>query len=129
MAGKEVVSVDVNSPTIIGFDESQFVWENVKEEAPDQITFDTPDDVLIAEYKGMDRITFTDRNGEEKEFWQLRFRLPTGPAVVNGGYELVTTFKDIPEGSMTRTQLVKLVDTGQASPMKSYRVDVAQRPQ
>jgi hypothetical protein len=122
---------DTTESQIVGYDEGQFQWENVHEESPDQITFDTVGDTLIAEYQGMDTITFTetkkDGSTEDRSFVQLRFRLPNGPAVVNGGYELVEAYKEIPTNSMTRTQLIKFVDTGQQSPMKSYRVDVAKR--
>lgn len=114
---------------VVGYTDQEFEWDLVKEESPDQITFDTIGDTLIALYQGMDLITFTEKKKdgteEDREFWQLRFRLPTGPAVVNGGYELVEAYKDVAPNTMTRTQLVKFVDVGQQSPMKSYRIDQA----
>jgi hypothetical protein len=119
----------VNEAAVVGYTDQDFEWELVKEEAPDQITFDTIGDTLVALYQGMENVTFTQKNRdgteEERTFWVLKFRLPSGPATVNGGYELVEAYKDIAPNTMTRTQLIKLVDVGQASPMKSYRIDQA----
>lgn len=114
------------TPQTIGYDESEFEWENIHEESPDQIVFDTPGDKVIAQYLGWETIEFDDNKGEHREFVQHKLRLPDGPAVLNGGYELDDTLCKLDGLPRTvRITLVKFVDTGQASPMKSYRVDVA----
>jgi hypothetical protein len=117
--------VAVNGPQTVGYSGEDFEWENIHEEAPDQLVFDTLGDTYIGEYLGMDLIEFEDRAGQPQEFWQLRFRDGNGVKVLNAGYELRETYKEIPTGTITRTQLMKFVDVGQQSPMKSYRVDRA----
>lgn len=121
--GTEVDTVE--SPQVVGYDATGVEWENIKEESPDQITLDVLGDTLIAIYKGTDIIEFENNKGEAQSFKQHRLRLPSGPAVINGSYELDAIFEKMPVDSMFRLQLLKLVDTGQQSPMKSYRVDVA----
>lgn len=125
---KDVAPVD--APQTVGFTDLDNVqWENVHTEQPDQITFDTIGDCLVAIYLGQEVINFevTDKEGEvhPKSFTQLRFMLPgDNPAVVNAGYDLLVAYKDVPRYHLTRTQFLKEVDVGQQSPMKSYRVDV-----
>lgn len=118
----------VNAATVVGYDPTQFEWEQVKEEAPDQVNFTVIGDTLVADYLGMELITFTehrkDGTEEEKSFYQLKFRTPEGPIVVNGGYELVDSFKNREPG-VYLIQLAKFIDVGQASPMKSYRIHAA----
>lgn len=111
-------------PDTVGMDESQFEWENVHEESPDQIVFTEIGDTYIGEYLGQEVIDFTDKKtGEADSFTQLRFRDPEGLKVINAGYELLSAFKGIEPGTPVRVRYAKNVDVGQASPMKSYRVD------
>jgi hypothetical protein len=112
---------------IVGYDPADYQWETAHEEAGDQIVFDTPgEDEYTGLYLGQEEITFTDPKGEEKTFTQLKFRDPEGLKVVNAGYELREAFKGIPENTMTRIRYMKDVRIqGQASPMKSFRVDTA----
>ena len=121
------VEQPVNENQVVGYDESQFEWETAHVEAGQQITFDTIGDTLIAEYLGQETVEFVDSHGETQQFVQLKFQVPgmDGPAYVNAGYDLAKAYEKIPNNSITRTQLRKLVDVDQASPMKSYRVDVA----
>jgi hypothetical protein len=123
--------VEVTAPQTVGFTDLDNVqWKNVHTEQPDQITFDTIGDTLIAVYLGRSVIRYTEvdkKTGEEipREFTQLRFMLPgNNPAVVNGGWDLLKAYEDVPENHLTRTQYLKDVDVDQQSPMKSYRVDV-----
>lgn len=118
--------VAVTAPQVIGFNEADFEWENVHTEQPDQLSFDEIGDTLIAVYLGQSVIEFADKkNGELKQFTQLRFLLPgNNSAVVNAGYDLLKAFEHIPVNHMTRTQYLKSVDVGQNDPMKSYRVDI-----
>ena len=129
VASKDVEKAVVDAPVTVGFDDTQFEWTNVHVESPDQITFDTIGDTLVAVYLGMSVITYLDKKtGAEEKFTQLRFMLPgDNPAVVNAGYDLLQAYKDVPEGHLTRTQYLKDVDVDQQSPMKSYRVDVGPR--
>jgi hypothetical protein len=109
-----------------GYDAAQFEWETVHEEAADQIVFDKVGDTYVGEYLGSEVISFTDRDGEDQSFTQLKFRDNEGLKGINAGYELRKAFDGIPAGSIVRVQYVKNVPiTGQASPMKSFRVDTA----
>ena len=142
MASKTQTPTEDTQPGTVGYDESQFEWDNVHEEAPDQLVFDTLGDKYVGEYSGHDLI-YPTPDDPSKWFIQLRFRDMDGTKVTNAGYELRTAYVNvtvddagmvvahedkIPTGSITRTELVKLVDVDQASPMKSYRVDIARKP-
>lgn len=108
----------------IGYDPSQFEWENVHEEAGDQVVFEEIGDTYVGEYLGMRVIEFTDKKtGEPKSFIQLSFRDPSGPKVINAGYELAQIYESIPAHTMTKTMLANKIDVGQASKMNSFRVD------
>lgn len=114
-----------SEPVHAGYDDSDYEWENIQEERPDQIVFDTRGDVYTGMYLRSEIITFTDNKGEEKEFTQLNFRDPGGLKSINAGHELREAFKNIPPNSMVRIELKKFVNTGEQSDMKSYRIDVA----
>lgn len=130
----------VDVPGVVGFNEEDYVWENVHEEAPDQLVFDTIGDKYIGKYEGHD-VIYPEAADPSKWFIQLRWRDNDGLKVTNAGYELRSAYVDIgedddgklvttdriPPGTVTRNELVKLVNVDQASPMKSYRVDVAHR--
>lgn len=111
-----------------GYDASDFEWENVHEESPDQVTLDTIGDEFIAEYLGWEDIEFDNNKGEHQEFRQHKFRTPNGPAIINGGYELDECLCKLDTPIMVRIKLIKFVDTGQASKMKSYRIDTGRKP-
>lgn len=128
------------NPATVGYKAEDYQWETVHEEAPDQLIFDTIGDTYIGEYVGHDLIYPEGDGAPEKWFIQLRWRDHEGIKTTNAGYELQTTYvevqtdnnghvistKDlIPPHTMTRTILAKLVDVGQASKMKSFRVDTA----
>jgi hypothetical protein len=115
-------------PATVGLTADEFQWETVHTEAPQQVTFDTVGDTLIAEYLGKEVINFEDKKGEAQSFTQLKFRVNDEIFVVNAGYDLLSAYADIPAHTITRTQLRSLVDVGQNDPMKSYRVDVAKQP-
>src|SRR5271165_3186600 len=88
------------NPSAVGYDDTQFEWENVHEEAPDQIIFTVIGDTYTGLYQGSEVITFDDK-GEEKSFTQLKFRDTDGLKVINAGYELGEAFAKITAGSMT----------------------------
>lgn len=122
----------------VGYDENQFEWETVHEEAPDQLQFTDVGDTYVGEYKGHDLI-FPQPDDHSEWFIQLKWRDPAGLKTTNAGYELQSTFTEvkfgengdpivtdiIPPGTVTRLRLMKLVDIGQPSLMKSFRVDSA----
>jgi hypothetical protein len=119
---------------VVGFDADGIEWQTVHTEQPDQITFDTIGDTLVAIYLGQQVIEFENKRvpgdgpsgGQMQEFTQLMFMLPgNNPAVVNAGYDLLVAFKNVPTNRLVRVQYLKDVDVDQQSPMKSYRVDVA----
>jgi hypothetical protein len=145
MAGKKnEMPEEEEGPRTVGYDETQFEWDTIHEEAPDKMSFDTAGDKYIGEYLGHELIypSPDDPNPARAAEWfiVLKWRDPEGTKVTNAGYELRTTYVNvtvnddgsvaahedrIPVGSMTRTELIKLVDVKQQEPMKSYRVDVA----
>lgn len=126
------------STSKVGYDESQFEWETVHEEAPDQLIFEDKGDTYVGVYEGHE-IIYPEADEPDKFFIQLKWRDPDGLKVTNAGYELRNTYTEtkfnddgkpvvtdrIPVGTMTRNVLVKTVDVNQASPMKSFRVDTA----
>lgn len=125
-------STDVETVTtageIAGYDDSQFEWETVHTESPDQIVFENIGDTFIGEYLGQETITFQNKKGVEESFVQLLFKVHDQFFVCNAGYDLLKAYEGIPPHTVTRTQLRTLVDVGQESPMKSYRVDQAKTP-
>ena len=115
-------------PTTVGYADENFEWTTVHHEAGTQITFDAIGDTFIGIYRGMDEIRFVNRDGEEQSFTQILWTVGDEKFSTNAGYDLRVAYKDVPVGVMTRTQLLKFVDVGQASEMKSYRVDQAPAP-
>lgn len=123
----KAASPDGEVMTQAGYDESDFQWSNVHEEAPDQVLFENIGDKFVGLYLGSEVIEFEDSKGDHQEFTQLKFRIPAGPVVINAGYELREAFKSIAPESMVRIELIKFVKIrNQQSPMSSFRVDVAQ---
>ena len=126
------------TPETVGYDPSEYEWDTVHTEAPDQLEFTTKGDTYIGKYEGHEIIFTSPETDPDEWFLQLKFSDPDGTKVLNAGYELRTTFVDISgegrsvtgkdmiaPGTVTRIQLRKLVDIGQPSPMKSYQVDTA----
>lgn len=100
-------------------------WTTEKDETPDRMVFDTPGDVYVGYFTGM--VTITPEEDEPFEQVQWRdYAAPHAPKCTNAGYQLVQAYKNVPIGALTRTTLLKTVDVKQASPMKDFRVEVAQ---
>jgi|SRR5215469_464547 len=139
----------ISATQVVGYDSSQFEWETVHTEAPDQILFESPGDTYIGLYVGWDLI-YPDPenpNAEKANAWfvQLHFTDPSGSKVINTGFDLRRAFLDhtnyrewvrdsavkpeftekIAPQSVTRIQYAKDVDVDQNDPMRSFRVDVA----
>jgi hypothetical protein len=116
----------------VGYNPDDFTFETVKDEAGDQLVFEELGDEYTGEFLGTETITFMkpDENGvpQEESFLQIRFKDPTGPKVINAGYELEKLFTsgDIPAHTIVRLVLANKVDMGKSkNPMLSFRVDVA----
>jgi hypothetical protein len=141
MAKEQSNGTEIETPATVGLNEADYEWDNVHEEAPDQLVFNVVGDKYIGTYEGHTLIFPDEVSEPSKWFIQLRWRDNDGLKVTNAGYELRTAYVDIdvaddgtittkdkiPPGTVTRNELVKLVDVDQASPMKSFRVDTARR--
>jgi hypothetical protein len=125
-------SVSVTTSSDVSLPDEGFQWETVHTEAPTQITFDNVGDTFIGLYIGKETVEFEVKTGKNKgdmeEFTQLSFLVKDEPYAINAGYDLLRGFKNIPENTYVRIQLRKMVDVGQQSPLKSYRVDIARPP-
>lgn len=138
--GTEVANPE-NAAIATGYaDTGEYQWTTVHVEAADQLVFDTVGDLYIGIYAGHE-IIYPDPDKEPGKFFiQLKWTDPQGAKFTNAGYELRNAYTEtrydgegmpvvtdkIPVGSMTRNELMKLVDVDQASEMKSFRVDVAE---
>jgi hypothetical protein len=135
---KEVDTVD--TAQVVGYADGDYEWTTVHTEAADQIKFDKVGDIYIGVYAGHEIIYPDALKGDTESFYiLLKWTDPQGAKFTNAGYELrnaytVTTYDSegrptvtdkVALGSMTRNELMKLVDVDQASEMKSFRVDVA----
>jgi hypothetical protein len=98
-------------------------WEVASEEQPTMMVFDTLGDQFTGIYLGRKHIVPDD--SEKDEFDQDLFQDPsTGELfAVNSGYNLRRALEEIEPGKTCRLTYVKNVDTGQPSPMKSFRVE------
>ena len=113
--------------TVIGFDEvpDDAEWETVEQESGQKLEFDSPGDVFIGTF--VEIALIEPENGES--FEQHRFRDSQGTLwTINGGFKLKRALSGVAPGSLVRLTYIGDVDTGQPSPMKDYRVDVA-KPQ
>jgi hypothetical protein len=103
-------------------------WVLVHEEAPDQLKFEEVGEEYVLIYMGQEEIfppptpKQIEKNEDPGSFIQLQFRYDRRPIVTNAGYELREAFADIPQCTWVRLKYVKNVDTGEASPMKSFKV-------
>jgi hypothetical protein len=100
-------------------------WVTVHEEAGDQIIFDTIGDQFVGTYFGSEVVDAPTKENPDNTFVQLKFKNDAGVFVTNAGYELEKAFGKIEPGSLVRITLIKFLNVNQASPMKSFRVDVA----
>ncbi len=144
--GTDVAEI-YDAAEVVGYSEADFqefgTPETVHVEAGDQLVFDVIGDVYIGKYAGHE-IIYPDQNNPDpikarKWFIQLHWTDPQGAKFTNAGYELRTAYTEITMtddgrpvvtdkiavGSMTRNELMKLVNVDQASEMKSFRVTVA----
>jgi hypothetical protein len=98
-------------------------WDVVSEEAPTMMVFDTIGDQFIGTYSGNVEIT-PDEDDPDSTFTQGRFRGTDGELyATNLGYDLRTALGKVQPGTLCRITYMKDIDTGQPSPMKSFRVE------
>lgn len=121
-AGESVEKVNaVNSPAVAEINWDQVNWSVHTQETGDQIVFDTVGDQFIGMYTGPQK---AEKDGDS--FTILTWIGTDGkPYQTNAGWKLEQAFSDIPNGTITRVTRCKDIDTGQPSPMKDFRVDVA----
>jgi hypothetical protein len=147
MAKGTDVAETVEAPLAWGYSDEEFAQfgeaETVHVEAGDQLIFDTVGDLYIGLYAGHE-VIYPNANDPDpikarKWFIQLKWTDPEGSKFTNAGYELRTAYVNVTLtedgrpvvtdkvaiGSMTRNELMKLVDVDQQSEMKSFRVAVA----
>ena len=104
------------------------MWETVAEGSRTKVQFDTIGDVFTGEYQGTEEIT----NPNDGRTWmQYNFRghspaeLSGELCAINGGFAFRRAFESVPVGSLVRITFIKTVDTGQPTPMKDFKVEVA----
>lgn len=101
-------------------------WVEVKTDSmvdETKIVFDTIGDEFIGTYLG----TRTQEDEEGKPYTQIRWQVGEDFFFTNATYGLRQAYKGIRAGTVTRTRYVDDLDTGRATPMKVFRVDVAKR--
>jgi len=96
-------------------------WETVGKEASQKLNMDVGD-VGIFVFEGVDKVVPEDF--PDKAFEQLLFRNGDGDLFSSSSYKLKRAFIDVAVGTTARLTRMPDVDTGQASPMIDYRVEV-----
>lgn len=110
---------------------TQDEWDVVSEGTRIKIQFDTIGDVFIGVKEGTETIVNPNENkdGKHDEWEQYNFRGIYPPEIMNepcgiaAGYELARTLDKISTGTTCRLTYVRDTDTGQVSPMKSFKVE------
>jgi hypothetical protein len=105
----------------------EMTWTTVSDEAANEpetkIVFDQVGDEFTGKYLGMRMVEPSDP--AEQPYRQARFERAEGELFfTNTGHSLRTGLKDVRVGSMVRITYTDNLDTGQASPMRIFRVEV-----
>lgn len=102
-------------------------WKTVsegEEEEESKIVFDAIGDEFVGTYLGNRKIE--PRDITESGYTQARFRgTDDFLYFTNLGYSLKKGLSNVRPGSLVRVTFVSELDTGQASPMKQFKVEVA----
>lgn len=101
-------------------DDDEWVTVTREREPETKVTFDVIGDQFTGTYLGTRTIPRDDGN-----FTQWRFEAEGEYYFINPLATLREAFQNIRAGSRVRIEYVDDQDTGQASPMKVFRVDVA----
>lgn len=100
-------------------------WTTVSEDEADddKFQFDLIGEELIGTYLGTRQLS-----NEQGAYTQYRYELSDGQTVfVNGNYSLQAGMRNVRIGNLCRITFTGEKDTGQASLLKLFRVDVAKR--
>lgn len=99
-------------------------WETVEEESGLRLTFDNVGEAFIGEFLGIVRIEPTD--GKTDPFDQAKFRDKEGTVYsLNPGFKASAGLAKANKGDMVRLTYTGDIDTGQPTPMKDFRVEIA----
>jgi hypothetical protein len=122
MASKDIAAISTTDITTKASDSwGDEVWETQVEEIGSKVEFENPGDTLRGIYLGAREV---DHEGDT--FTVLSFRGPDGVLYeTNAGWKLREGFADIAPGTKCQLIFTKWVQTGQPSPLKDYRIDVA----
>lgn len=108
--------------TVAQDDEFTVVSEGTTEPET-KVVFDTMGESWIGEsYLGMRKIESADGN-----YLQARFQNVDGLYFINANHSLREGLKTVPTGSKVRLTWIDELDTGQAQPMRVFRVEKARR--
>lgn len=118
------------SPKGTAPDLSAVEWENVREESPDRVIFDTDGDTLIGTFVNREIIHPSDDPDDDFEVLYFRDALFNGEKVdyasTYPGYAMRTAFAEISFGRLVRVQRIKETKVkNQPSAMVDFRIDVA----
>jgi hypothetical protein len=91
-----------------------------------KIVFDTIGDSFTGIYLGQRTIEPSDPT--ERPYSQARFENEDGIFFTNMGFSLRKGLKDVRVGKLVRVTFSSEMDTGQDSPMKVFKVEVAASP-
>lgn len=100
-------------------------WQTVSEEDVEEgkFTFDIMGDQFMGTYHSL-RIV----DGAEGKFTQYRFERDGSMYFINAGWSLQQGMSKVRKGQQVRITWTGERDTGQPTPMRVFRVDVAKRP-
>lgn len=101
-------------------------WKTVSEEGSEEetkIVFDSMGDSFVGKFLGTRQIDNADGN-----YTQARFEANGEVYFTNLGYSLRRGLSNVRVGSLVRVTWTDEQDTGQASPMRIFRVEVGSAP-
>lgn len=96
-------------------------WDTVQEESATRVVFDEYGDSIKGTFIGPEEIA--PQNGEPFTLLLLRGDDDVVYAL-NSSYKLDQAFGKVNPGDYVRVTYVKEIDTGEASPMKDFKVEV-----
>lgn len=125
-ANSKPAAPDFLTPEELAAEADAAQWRTVSEEEHDEtkIHFENWGDEFIGTYKGNRKV-----ENENGKFTQFLFEHNGIHYFVNGNWNLVQGMSKVPIGALTRLRYIADKDTGQQTPMKLYKVDVARAAQ
>lgn len=97
-------------------------WETVEQESGQKLTFANVGEQFVGTF--VETALIEPENGES--FTQQRFRSPEGELYsFNGGFKVNRGLEKATPGDLVRITYMGDVDTGQPSPMKDFKVEIA----